>query len=116
MKKNKLFSVLVLSLIFVIFVILVSCEFGNGNGNVFLINIVSLCYEEKIEEFEKILFLVIENYNFIENVILVFVVLVDFVENVKLVLDSNDIDVYISIVVDKISVKNVVNFFKEFVK
>lgn len=61
MKKNKLFSVLVLSLIFVIFVILVSCEFGNGNGNGFLINIVNLCYEEKLEEFEKILFLVIEN-------------------------------------------------------
>lgn len=116
MKKNKLVSVLVLSLIFVIFVILVSCEFGNGNGNGFLINIVNLCYEEKLEKFEKILFLVIENYNFIENVSLVFVVLVDFVENVKLDLDSNVIDIDVSIVVDKINIENVVDLNKEFVK
>lgn len=118
MKKNKLVSVLVLSLIFVIFVILVSCEFGNGNGNGngFLINIVNSRYEEKLEKFEKILFLVIENYNFIENVSSVFVVLVDFVENVKLDLDSNFIDIHVSIIVDKINIENVVDLNKEFVK
>lgn len=66
MKKNKLLSVLALSSIFATSVISASCEFGNGNGNVFSINTVSSRYEEKIEELEKILPSVIENHNFIE--------------------------------------------------
>ncbi|MCE6115272.1 MAG6410 family transglutaminase-related lipoprotein [Mycoplasmopsis agalactiae] len=116
MKKNKLLSVLALSSIFATSVISASCEFGNGNGNGFSINTVNSRYEEKLEELEKILPSVIENQNFIENATSASAVSVDFAENIKLDLDSNDTYVHASTAVDKTSTRNVANFPKEPVK
>ncbi|EIN15370.1 Hypothetical protein, predicted lipoprotein [Mycoplasmopsis agalactiae 14628] len=116
MKKNKLLSVLALSSIFATSVISASCEFGNGNGNGngFSINTVNSRYEEKLEELEKILPLVTENHNFIENASAAISTVAT--ENAKLDLENKADNSASSATANKNEAKNVANLPKEPVK